>query len=66
MDWRCESLAEIIKKKNNLEIKEVIEYPEHPLPLPQSSQFSLYVHKGGLKPDSFHFRAKSNISDCLF
>ena len=23
------------------------------------AQFSLYVHKGGLKPDSFHFRTQS-------
>ena len=23
------------------------------------AQLSLYVHKGGLKPDSFHFRATS-------
>ena len=26
------------------------------------AQFSLYVHKGGLKPDSFHF---IYLSDCL-
>ena len=26
------------------------------------SQFSLYVHKGGLKPDSFHFTSHWNIS----
>ena len=25
------------------------------------AQFSLYVHKGGLKPDSFHFFTKLNI-----
>ena len=24
------------------------------------AQFSLYVHKGGLKPDSFHFRLSTN------
>ena len=24
------------------------------------AQFSLYVHKGGLKPDSFHFNSRSN------
>ena len=24
------------------------------------AQFSLYVHKGGLKPDSFHFTTKKN------
>ena len=29
------------------------------------AQFSLYVHKGGLKPDSFHFISKScNVSEC--
>ena len=27
------------------------------------AQFSLYVHKGGLKPDSFHFIKKLNIFD---
>ena len=26
------------------------------------AQFSLYVHKGGLKPDSFHFSAPSRLS----
>ena len=26
------------------------------------AQFSLYVHKGGLKPDSFHFAAKISVS----
>ena len=25
------------------------------------AQFSLYVHKGGLKPDSFHFFLSFNI-----
>ena len=25
------------------------------------AQFSLYVHKGGLKPDSFHFKARNTI-----
>ena len=25
------------------------------------AQFSLYVHKGGLKPDSFHFVGKSGV-----
>ena len=25
------------------------------------AQFSLYVHKGGLKPDSFHIREKQNL-----
>ena len=25
------------------------------------AQFSLYVHKGGLKPDSFHFTGRSRI-----
>ena len=28
------------------------------------AQFSLYVHKGGLKPDSFHFISFSNIVNC--
>ena len=28
------------------------------------AQFSLYVHKGGLKPDSFHFHISSGASDC--
>ena len=27
------------------------------------AQFSLYVHKGGLKPDSFHFTATQNLKD---
>ena len=48
----------------------------HPQEVPLA-QFSLYVHKGGLKPDSFHFiryqfmityqlcRAKPNGSNCL-
>ena len=27
------------------------------------AQFSLYVHKGGLKPDSFHFYFETAISD---
>ena len=26
------------------------------------AQFSLYVHKGGLKPDSFHFRVSKDLS----
>ena len=26
------------------------------------AQFSLYVHKGGLKPDSFHFICRSRLS----
>ena len=26
------------------------------------AQFSLYVHKGGLKPDSFHFIARAGLS----
>ena len=36
------------------------------------AQFSLYVHKGGLKPDSFHFisweqnHISQNCCDCLF
>ena len=33
------------------------------------AQFSLYVHKGGLKLDSFYFlwcRAKANTRNCLF
>ena len=29
------------------------------------AQFSLYVHKGGLKPDSFHFIFCSQICICL-
>ena len=32
------------------------------------AQFSLYVHKGGLKPDSFHLRlqyTERTIPDCL-
>ena len=30
------------------------------------AQFSLYVHKGGLKPDSFHFgRIKADISSAI-
>ena len=28
------------------------------------AQFSLYVHKGGLKPDSFHFSNASLITQC--
>ena len=28
------------------------------------AQFSLYLHKGGLKPDSFHFILKSSVSIC--
>ena len=31
----------------------------HPLEV-LLAQFSLYVHKGGLKPDSFHFKVPSN------
>ena len=27
------------------------------------AQFSLYVHKGGLKPDSFHFKHITNTDD---
>ena len=27
------------------------------------AQFSLYVHKGGLKPDSFHFHFKIPLAD---
>ena len=27
------------------------------------AQFSLYVHKGGIKPDSFHLQVKSNMAD---
>ena len=33
------------------------------------AQFSLYVHKGGLKPDSFHFvsdRQGSNFESCVW
>ena len=32
------------------------------------AQFSLYVHKGGLEPDSFHFHAKNlkKIGDFIF
>ena len=30
------------------------------------AQFSLYVHKGGLKPDSFHFFASSSAYTALF
>ena len=30
------------------------------------AQFSLYVHKGGLKPDSFHFYAKGNRASLTF
>ena len=30
------------------------------------AQFSLYVHKGGLKPDSFHFISKLRIRISLF
>ena len=30
------------------------------------AQFSLYVHKGGLKPDSFHFIYGSTASICFF
>ena len=29
------------------------------------AQFSLYVHKGGLKPDSFHFYFKLRLSEVL-
>ena len=28
------------------------------------AQFSLYVHKGGLKPDSFHFYSTERCNDC--
>ena len=28
------------------------------------AQFSLYVHKGGLKPDSFHFCHKGRMASC--
>ena len=28
------------------------------------AQFSLYVHKGGLNPDSFHFCIVTNCHDC--
>ena len=28
------------------------------------AQFSLYVHKGGLKPDSFHFRYRDSKDKC--
>ena len=30
------------------------------------AQFSLYVHKGGLKPDSFHFNNQGNHSVCIY
>ena len=30
------------------------------------AQFSLYVHKGGLKPDSFHFHVHMNAFQCNF
>ena len=30
---------------------------------PQVAQFSLYVHKGGLKPDSFHFISYGDIHE---
>ena len=30
------------------------------------AQFSLYVHKGGLKPDSFHFKITNDIFKVIF
>ena len=30
------------------------------------AQFSLYVHKGGLKPDSFHFSDMDAMFSCIF
>ena len=30
------------------------------------AQFSLYVHKGGLKPDSFHFTSRTSRSCLLY
>ena len=30
------------------------------------AQFSLYVHKGGLKPDSFHFQSQHYAFICIF
>ena len=30
------------------------------------AQFSLYVHKGGLKPDSFHFMAENGFQPTLY
>ena len=39
----------------------VSSHPSHHPPEVLLAQFSLYVHKGGLMPDSFHFYSQSKV-----
>ena len=53
MSWQ------IIKYMLNKSLIYLVSYNPHEVLL---AQFSLYVHKGGLKPDSFHLRVQPFIN----
>ena len=47
----CPSVSEVINLSISVNLSQSSHHPQEVF----LAQFSLYVHKGGLKPDSFHF-----------
>ena len=47
----CPSVSEVINLSISVNLSQSSHHPQEVL----LAQFSLFAHKGGLKPDSFHF-----------